>query len=119
VILNGKLGECRATISHEEANLFVGLTTNLSKIVTSSEVTRRPPPPPPPPLIKHLTNTYVITQTDGNKQSALLSLEILCRNFGDEFAAKFVELLPVVVTAMSSTNHHVVSSSLLCVASLW
>ena len=40
VILNGKLVECRATISHEEANLFVGLTSNLSRIVTSSEVRR-------------------------------------------------------------------------------
>eukprot|EP00026_Physarum_polycephalum_P000142 Phypoly_transcript_00142.p1 GENE.Phypoly_transcript_00142~~Phypoly_transcript_00142.p1 ORF type:complete len:2127 (+),score=276.73 Phypoly_transcript_00142:96-6476(+) len=93
VILNNKLGECRATINRQEANLFVGLTSSLSKIVTSNE-------------------------TDGNKQSALLSMEILCRNFGEEFAYKFVELLPVVVTAMSSVNHHVVSSSLLCVASL-
>ncbi len=58
-------------------------------------------------------------QTDGNKQSGLLSLEILCRNFGEEFPENFVELIPIVMEAMLSPNPHVVSSSMLCIATLW
>ncbi len=38
VILNAKLAEARSTLNTNEAKLFVGLTSNLTKIVSVGEV---------------------------------------------------------------------------------
>ncbi|KCV68924.1 hypothetical protein H696_04344 [Fonticula alba] len=53
-----------------------------------------------------------------NVQSALVSLEILIRFFAATEAATFLEVVPVVIAGVKSTNVQVAANSLICLASL-
>src|SRR5690606_8694371 len=53
-----------------------------------------------------------------NKQAALLSLEILARNFAANNSASFVKLVPSIIKGMKHSNPQIATSSVICLATL-
>ncbi|EGG21033.1 U3 snoRNP protein [Cavenderia fasciculata] len=94
VIFNDKITALKSQLSAEQIVRFLSLLDSFSKVIESSQ------------------------ETDTNKQTALLSFEILARNFAQTHSATFLQQMPIIIRAIGHANHQVVSSSLICVATL-
>eukprot|EP01117_Protostelium_nocturnum_P019681 TRINITY_DN8596_c0_g1_i2.p1 TRINITY_DN8596_c0_g1~~TRINITY_DN8596_c0_g1_i2.p1 ORF type:complete len:2097 (-),score=492.91 TRINITY_DN8596_c0_g1_i2:36-6326(-) len=97
VILNEKLESEKDSISPALANMFVEMTSKLIGIVNAKQD----------------------AELDYTKQSAILSLEILARNFGKSHQKQFAALIPSLIRgALNHPNIQVVSSAAICLASI-
>ena len=93
VLFNEKISQEKDTLTEVEYESFIGMVDQLAKLVETSE-------------------------NDVNKQSALLSLEILARNFGSRNSNGFLKLVPMLIKTMCNSNPQVATSSVICLATL-
>eukprot|EP01132_Coremiostelium_polycephalum_P004285 gene4285-5360_t len=94
VIFNEKITIVKGQLTDAEIQLFLSLLDNFAKIIESTQ------------------------EIETNKQTALLSFEILARNFSAAHPQKFLQQIPIIIKAMGHSNYQVVSSSLICIATL-
>ncbi|KAF2077564.1 hypothetical protein CYY_001105 [Polysphondylium violaceum] len=94
VIFNEKITLIKNDLSSEDVVQFLTLLDSFSKIIENNN------------------------ETETNKQTALLSFEILARNFATSHPSKFLSQIPIIIKSMGHSSHQVVSSSLICIATL-
>ncbi|EFA81512.1 U3 snoRNP protein [Heterostelium album PN500] len=94
VIFNEKITALKSKLTNEQILKFLSLLSDFAKIIESSN------------------------ENDTNKQTALLSFEILARNFAIKHSSVFLRQMPTIINAMGSGSYMVVSSSLICIATL-
>ncbi|EGC38069.1 hypothetical protein DICPUDRAFT_149273 [Dictyostelium purpureum] len=94
VIFNEKITLIKEDIEQEQVDQFLCLIDSFARILESS------------------------TETEANKQTALLSFEILARNFSSSNPTVFLSQIPIIIKSMGHSSHQVVSSSLICIATL-
>ena len=100
VLLNEKLVEVEGSLTADEAKLFVDTSGLLG--VVASMVTSKP---------ARDSKEHAIT-----RQTALMILEILARNFAKEHTNIFGTLLSDVIQAINDQDDNVVSSAIICLA---
>ncbi|KAK5580523.1 hypothetical protein RB653_000543 [Dictyostelium firmibasis] len=94
VIFNEKITLVKDDLTQDEVNQFLSLIDSFTRIIDSQ------------------------TETETNKQTSLLSFEILARNFSTTNATAFLSQIPTIIKSMGHSSHQVVSSSLICIATL-
>jgi len=98
VLLNDKLEKELDSLSEREVEAFISMVPEFSEIITK------------------VSNNKEANET---KQTALLSLEILARNFTVGHEKKFSAIVPHLISgALQQTNPQVCASGSLCLASL-
>jgi U3 small nucleolar RNA-associated protein 10 len=96
-LFNEKIENEREALTEKQTELFLNMVESIAGILQKKESTE---------------------ELDVNKQSALLSLEILARNFAKENSAKFLEVIPHIIQALQHSNSQVAASASICVATL-
>ncbi|KYQ91935.1 U3 snoRNP protein [Tieghemostelium lacteum] len=95
VIFNEKISMVRAQhLEESHVTLFISLLSDFSKIIDTP------------------------TETETNKQTALLSFEILARNFSTHSPQVFLQKIASIIKAMGHSSYQVVSSAIICIATL-
>ncbi|GAM27014.1 hypothetical protein SAMD00019534_101890 [Acytostelium subglobosum LB1] len=94
VIFNEKISTLRKQLTPEQIVKFLSLLDEFAKVIESPK------------------------EIDTNKQTALLSFEILARNFATNHSKVFLKQMTTIIKAMGAGNYMVVSSSLICIATL-
>ncbi|KAN0041914.1 hypothetical protein ACTFIV_004468 [Dictyostelium citrinum] len=94
VIFNEKITLVKDDLTQDEVNQFLSLIDSFTRIIDSQN------------------------ETETNKQTSLLSFEILARNFSTTNATAFLSQIPTIIKSMGHSSHQVVSSSLICIATL-
>ncbi|OQR98818.1 hypothetical protein ACHHYP_07843 [Achlya hypogyna] len=98
-LLNERIEETEATLTVEEELLFVEMLDDLSAVLADDSA-----------LL-------------GDKQMALLSVDVLCRFFASKHSAPFLEVFPTVLACCQlplevGANGHVVGSAFVCLSNL-
>eukprot|EP01105_Mastigella_eilhardi_P005831 TRINITY_DN17534_c0_g1_i1.p1 TRINITY_DN17534_c0_g1~~TRINITY_DN17534_c0_g1_i1.p1 ORF type:complete len:2067 (-),score=551.69 TRINITY_DN17534_c0_g1_i1:77-6199(-) len=109
VLLNEKLVEVEGTLTADEARLFIDINGLLG--VVASMVSPRPGSPTP-------TSAGIAAgaERELTRQTALMILEILARNFAAKHPDGFVPLLNHVIVALRDENGTVAASAVICLA---
>lgn len=114
LLLNERLSQDRDKITDKEVILFVDLANNLlTNIIKPAQQTQ---------VQNTQTQQQQTNQTpakhddDIAKQTAVLSLEILTRNFGSSFPEKFANFVPIILSVIPNANSQMLGSLMLCIA---
>eukprot|EP01133_Synstelium_polycarpum_P006408 gene6408-7434_t len=94
VILNEKISAVRSVLTQAHISKFLGLLEEMALVIANT------------------------SEPDANRQTALLSFEILARNFAAGNGPLFLAHMPTIIKAMGHGTHQVVSSALICIATL-
>jgi len=97
IIFNDRITNDKEVMSQKEVELYMKMVDALLGIIDSKDNT---------------------PELDVNKQSALLSIEILSRSFAKNNCDPFVKSLPAITKCIQHQNSQVIASALICLASV-
>jgi len=97
ILFNDRITNDKEVMSKKEVEVYMKMLDALLGIIDSKDNT---------------------PELDVNKQSALLSIEILARNFAKTESDPFVKTLPAITKCIQHPNSQVIASALLCLASV-
>ncbi len=97
ILFNEKIANEKDTLTDQDVDMFI-------KMINS--------------LLSLLKENTASNEADINKQSALLSLEILARNFAQKRQSAFERIVPSLIPALRHPNSQVKTSAVICLATI-